>query len=475
VHVLAKSGSEDAMKLYVGFRGAKPKIEPRRRRQQRVSQVLRQGRDPTGHAAITDLVKSIYAHHLWTRQGQRRKSRTALAAARKSADALHVALEPLLKIPVSISQVDGGYSLARAGGGGGARARRGQCQGERTFLPPGHSRWWTGNPGAYLDLVYRRLPGLIVDRLERAGRGASDPTLRIWHVGYDDASQTFFLAAAVAEVVARLTRARPELRERLKQLRVEITATDFLQRPARRGRVFRFGGGERIRQAKSPLLLSEFGSAAETRGTRRRIRVLERRLPAAPGEADAEAMQQLARAGKVGQLLERFFTLSSRVELSRAGQPLSKAPPTPPPALLLPAHHLQDRRWRVEDRANGGLLNRAARGRRIRFVLSDVTREAAGRLDQDLVVCTNVLTYLGAYGGSNSELPAALDRIEGALHPRGALLVDGITAASLRSRQPAFVQKMARGRRSLWVTTSAGLVEDVRQISRERMGAPFGP
>lgn len=427
-----------------------------RKLQARVEAVLRGALDPRGTVPqAVGLVESIYNVQLWKQMGDRNKERSAMVRASRQARKLGVDLQRLMQIPVHAESGHAGFRMRQGQPRDGALSRYGGRK------PGGHPQWWTGRPAAYLDLVYRRLPQLIERRFAEFKKSGRTETLRVWHAGYEDTSQTLFLAAGLDEAMARLQRSRPEMRRFLDQLKVEIVATDHLQKPARRGRNFRFAETEKHVQLKSPMLLAEFGRA-EAGKAKREIHQLEAQLPARLAEPRREQMKQLAEAGKVGQIMGRVLDLGPRMQGVRrkteqwsAGQ-----------AELSPSYRLRDRRWRIEDRVNGGVINAGARKRSIRFQLSDITKEAPGR-NMDLVVCTNVLTYLHTYGGSNEQLPQALSQISRSLKRGGALLVDGATTHQvLKGDQSAFLGRMARGNREVWVSTFEGSIDPIDQVSR---------
>jgi len=399
--------------------------------QARIAAVLQAAQDPTGVMGEKGaaLVRAIYGAKLWEQYGDRGRARAALLAAQRQARRLGVDLAPLLAVPIRFEGSWRALRLAPGQAGAGKLA----AQGDR--LPGGHPQWWTGSPQAHLDLVYHKLPALIAQRFEADRRsGEAAPVLRVWHAGFEDASQTFFLAAGVEEAMNRLRRTRPEMREYLDRLKVQITATDHLQRPRREGRRVRFGETEVVHQGKSPLLLAELGKGVG-RQAAAEIRELERGLT---GEADPRRLDALAKAGKVLQLM---------------GHMLDVRGVSVPGGVAAFDYRIKNRTWQIDDQVNGGRLEGKAGDRRqIRFLKQDITRESPGaRHSMDLVVCTNVLHYLKLYGGSNDQHRAGMHQIARALRRGGAVMTDGWYSPASLDKHPAFVRALERGQRQVWV------------------------
>lgn len=290
--------------------------------------------------------------------------------------------------------------------------------GRARLRPQPHELWWTGVPEAYLDLLYRVLPHSLSRRFATSPRVRS---FRVWQPGHEDGSETFLLAAVIDEAIARLRLDRPEMAGCLDRIDVCIEATDPHVTLQRRGPHLRFGVRRAINAGpwaiKGPLTIGDFGAAARRLATSAVPR-LETRLRATEDRArHRRLLKQLADAGKVGLLLERLL-------LRHHGRR---------------TYRFADRRWRLEDRHNGGALNPNTRKRTIRFAADDIITKSARRRF-DLVVCTNVLPHLPLYqplyqpGGRAREddLRRALRHIDRALGPGGTLIIDRGTASKSR-------------------------------------------
>jgi hypothetical protein len=402
--------------------------------QARLASLLQSGADPTGATGDRSaaLLKTIYTARFWEQYGDRGRSQAALRSAQRQAGRLGLDLRPLLAIPVKFegSGFAGTYGLTPGAPG----AERLALKGDSGRLPGGRLQWWTGTPQAHLDLVYNKLPELIVQRFER-DRGEHKPVLRVWHAGFEDGSQTLFLAAGVEEAITRLRRTRPEMRSYLDRLTVEIDATDHLQRLQRAGRTIHFSDTEVVSATKSPLALAEFGRD-QVRQAKQELRGLERGLT---GEVDPTRLDALARAGKVGQLMGRVLELRG---ISVPGRKVDFS------------YRIKSGGWRIEDQVNGGVIpGKAGDRRRIRFLRQDITRQSPGaKHSMDLVVCTNVLAYLHLYGGQDNKMGAGLRQIAGSLRRGGALMIDGWNSEFLiRDKHPSFLRAMERSQRQVWV------------------------
>jgi SAM-dependent methyltransferase len=322
----------------------------------------------------------------------------------------------------------------------------------------GSFRWWTGNQTAYLDLMYRKLPEMIEARFKR---DPADTTFRIWHAGYENGSQSLFLAAAVDAAVAGLKlRARGDLRRYLDKLKVEIVATDLMYRLQHTGRrELRFDPpGYAFASIEMYTLLTEELGPTQHRMARREVTQLERALGRARSEpARQKILDKLADAGGVGVAMERMMKVSPRVDHFSYH-----------PRMI---YQLHAKHWRIDDGPNKRVLNRAAKNRTLRFRLGDLT-EGAPRGKWDLVVCSNVLPYLADYqrivgreNGSQridraaAEAAAARDARKATRHltrnlkPGGKLLVDIYSEQTLQGIFP----KKSRLQDQTWVTRARSI------------------
>jgi hypothetical protein len=330
--------------------------------------------------------------------------------------------------------------------------------------------WWPAYQAAYLDLGYRWLPNLIEARLE----SDEAPRLRFWVIGYEDGSQVFLLAALIEDAIDRMkhrlkqraerlaheaqpSRALERERRRLDNLRIEIVATDLGLRLKRDGRVFHLAGFEPDEASVSApshevanLTISELGPATAQKA-RAEVERLEgqvsdlRRVP-------AEKLDELADAGKIGIVFERFFRPGIGVRYSRSSPRFE--------------YLLHNDRWRIED--TEGVLNEGATWSMV-FSLADVTK-AKPPEDIDLVLVTNVLPWLKLYAHAFDEevgeLPVqrAWTRIQRSLRHQGWILIDPRSEAVL---DPAWADARAGGAKGdlVIVTTAVG----VRRASHQYM------
>jgi hypothetical protein len=333
----------------------------------------------------------------------------------------------------------------------------------------GTADWWPAYQAAYLDLGYRWIPKLIEARL---GSDEAKP-LRFWVIGYEDGSQVFLLAALIEDAVDRIKRRLAQRaegpanqrqpggpveheRRRLEDLRVEIVATDLGLRLDRDSRVFHLAGFEPEAQAGPPdeasvsapthdvanLTISELGPAA-AREARAEVERVEGQVPDLR-RIPAEKLDELANAGKVGILFERFFRPGTGVRYSQNSPRFE--------------YLLHNDRWRIED--TEGVLNEGATWS-MTFSLADVT-QAEPPEAIDLVLVTNVLPWLKLYAQAFdeevAELPVqrAWNRIQRSLRSGGWILIDPRSEAVL---DPAWAESRAGGAEGdrVLVTTAVGM------------------
>ncbi|MCC6747170.1 MAG: methyltransferase domain-containing protein [Deltaproteobacteria bacterium] len=434
-------------------------------RQARLATVLAQAEQLTTLAdpALERVARNIVAARFWEQYGRPERAKRAKATAERLGTSLGLDLQAAFAVPFTFTAGYGAYERRPVPSPSkGVSTPEAPLERSGPRRTSGHPQWWTGAPAAHLELVYRGLPALLKRRFEdfRAGKPAG--TLRVWHAGFEDTSQTFFLAAALDEAVRRTARAHPEMRPFLAQLELEIVATDHLQQPKRRGRSFTFGDTEVVHELKSSLVLDEFGRAVPGKA-RAELKALERASGAdLEAQPTPELLSKLADAGKVPELLGRFFGLGELRTVERS--------------LVGFAYRLKDRRWRIEDTINGITTNPSAKpGRRIRFVRADLTAPtaplAAG--SADLVLCTNVLPYLALYGEKRRAdrdtrgLQSAMAQIQQVLKPTGALAVDSWSSPYLiEEALPGLLGQMEQRGQSIWVATHNALVSLEQHLAR---------
>jgi hypothetical protein len=226
-----------------------------------------------------------------------------------------------------------------------------------------------------------------------AARLQRDRELRVWHVGHEDGTQTFFLAALLDRAAARSGAAG---------LAVDLLATDVCVRLGRKGRALRLVVDGVPRARKRPLLLSDLGAVAQ-RDAAKEVAALEGSLPDPVHTRRYRAhLKKLADAGAVAVYLEGYLGLGHRCLAIR------------------------DHRWRLCDHENGGVLNPAVNDRTMRFCPGDVSRQhPSGGID--LAVCTHVLAHLRLYethATREDPLPAAFTHLLAALRPGGILVLE---------------------------------------------------
>jgi hypothetical protein len=387
--------------------------------------------------ATGKLLSLIEGTKLWRSTGRPELAGRAERQARRLARLYGVDIAPALAAPVAYRKevrhesqasdsVRDSWSTSRLGTVQFRRNVGATDQSPGPDRPKGASRrtvgsplWWTGYQPAYLDLLYRKLPQMLEARFQE---GSRDRTFRVWHAGHEDGSQTFFLAAAVDEAIARLRRTRPEMRAYLDRLKVEIVATDLAQPLMRRGRAVEFGVADGPYTTKAPLVVEEIGVGEVGRASRA-VQHLERKLVVAGGAQRDKVLERLASSGKVGLLMRSMLDLAPGVShrVRSYGDPLF-------------TYRLATKNWKVEDRENGGVLNTRVANRSIRFEFADLTKSRPGG-KMDLVVCTNVLPYLELYDNVfrverergqdyHAPLRSALGNLTASVRRGGALLVD---------------------------------------------------
>ena len=270
-------------------------------------------------------------------------------------------------------------------------------------------RWWPAFQEAYLDLAYQGFPELLRRRLAADGRL---DVFRVWHAGSEDGSQTFLLAAILDEALAVLA-ADPELgdlAEELRELRIEVIATDYAYMPDRRGNTYRFDVSGSIGDILHKWnLIAEESSPPSPRNGRagrpwgdpadERSRILDQLQSATAPDERGRVLRSLADDGWTGELLGRFIELAPAVDVP-SGDWLQDHPG----GAAKHRYRLVDKRWRVVELREGGPpeVVRPGTGRRlIRFEKGDMTQDLPSGFEDgdafDMSVVTNVLSYIYGY------------------------------------------------------------------------------
>ncbi|MCA9666017.1 MAG: hypothetical protein KC503_10530 [Myxococcales bacterium] len=411
-----------------------------------------------------DLLGALEGVMFWRSSGDASKVRYATKRARAVAKGLGVDIEKALAADVGYSLERRDYDGPRDSAGYNGKdkprkipfvaLRRGRAAdviklpAETTRQVPRNPLWWTGNQTAYVDLLKRRLPQLLV---ARAKQNPDKPVFRIWHAGHEDASQTFVLAAMADEAIATLTKQRPDLAPALRRMKVEIYATDLGHKVQRRGRNVSFALDRAAPLAdKTPMHLALFGKGEAAKAARE-LRELDKGFDKLGARGRVARMQKIADVGKMAQLVGRMLEPTALMAGTLHGQFTNQ-------------FRLKSTRWRIVDGENGGTLNKRARTRVINFSLGDLTKSAPTS-DVDLAVCSNVLPYLGLYdsrfdineikgwGNHNKVLASAVTNLVGSLRKGGALLMD-VKAELHVAREAADAAKQVSRGKHLWVTRS---------------------
>lgn len=429
-----------------------------------------------------ELLGNIEGWHYWRAFGRDDLAREARSQAQALADRYGVDIAPALAVHVGYEVVPRErWEGERLGTVDINRRVSDEPAGiaklpEGAILRPNHVPvWWTGYPEAYLDYANRVLPEAIHKAFTQH---PDEPVFRLWHAGFEDASQTWLLAGMIDAAIPKLAQAHPEMKTFLDDLKVEIVGTDLLTRPviSDAGDVFFMSDQSAPNTSKIGLIPQEFGVGAPEQ-VAARVPALVAALDQAQGEARVPLLRELADAGGIPALMTTVLDPAPMVASARYHSQLFYRPSG----------------WTVVDRTGETprTYHEGHPQRHIEFQLADLTK-AEPPHDVDAVVITEVLPWLRLYASvqrSKAGLPfeevqpetmAAFDNLAKAMRPGGTWLVDMHSAELLRGERAysapplspaelsALNEKTAARGIQTWVTvpTHVETIQDYRKRDR---------